>query len=253
MNSVALLDADMICYRIGFACDNEDVSVATSTMDKFVTDLIGTMGVINWELFLTGKGNFRNDYAVTVPYKGNRAKLKKPVHLQALRDFLVDNWEASVAEGQEADDAIAIRATDLGDDAIIVSLDKDFDQVQGWHYNFVKDDKYYITAEEGLLNFYMQFLTGDRIDNIVGVKGIGPVKANKLLTLAEGDEDQMFSICVEHLGYDRAVENGRLLYLRRQENEIWNPPTKATSSSTVSSTNTTTETTPPCTKQEACS
>ena len=54
----------------------------------------------------------------------------------------------------------------------------------------------------------MQFLTGDLIDNIVGVKGIGPVKANKLLTLAEGDEDQMFSICVEHLCYDRAVENG---------------------------------------------
>ncbi len=92
----------------------------------------------------------------------------------------------------------------------------------------------------------MQFLTGDRIDNIVGVKGIGPVKANKLLTLAEGDEEQMFSICVEHLGYDRAVENGRLLYLRRQENEIWNPP-----SSTPSSSSTKTEQTVPSTKQEA--
>jgi hypothetical protein len=253
MDRVALIDADMLCYRIGFACDKEDASVATKTMDKFVTDLIGTLDVINWELFLTGKGNFRNEIAVTVPYKGNRAELKKPVHLETLRQFLVNNWDASVAEGQEADDAIAIRATQLGDDGIIVSLDKDFDQVQGWHYNFVKDEMYYVTAEEGLLNFYMQFLTGDRIDNIVGVKGIGPVKAHKLLTNAERDQYEMFAVCVEHLGYERAVENGRLLYLRREENELWNPPTKATSSSTVSSTNTTTETTPQSTKQEACS
>ena len=250
---IALIDGDMLCYRIGFACDNENVSVATKTMEKFLNDLIMELPITEWELFLTGKGNFRNDYAVTVPYKGNRAKLKKPVHLQALRDYLVKEWNADMAEGQEADDSISIRATTLGDDGIIVSLDKDFDQVQGWHYNFVKKDLYYVTAEEGLLNFYMQFLTGDRIDNIVGVKGIGPVKANKLLTLAEGDEDQMFSICVEHLGYDRAVENGRLLYLRRKEDEIWNPPTKETSSSTASSTNTTTETTPQSTKQEACS
>ena len=84
-------------------------------------------------------------------------------------------------KGSKADDAIAIEATKFGDDSIIVSLDKDFDQVQGWHYNFVKKDKYYITADEGLYNFYCQFLVGDRIDNIIGVKGIGPKKAEKLL------------------------------------------------------------------------
>lgn len=226
MDSVALIDADMLCYRIGFACDKEDVSVATTTMDKFVHDLIDTMHVMNWELHLTGKGNFRNDYAVTVPYKGNRAKLKKPVHLEALRQYLLTEWDASLAEGEEADDTISIRATELGDKAIIASLDKDFDQVEGWHYNFVKDDKYYVTAEEGLLNFYMQFLTGDRIDNIVGVRGIGAVKARKLLC-PEGEslsEEEMFLVCVDKLGYDRAVENGRLLYLRRTKDEIWEPP-----------------------------
>lgn len=224
MDSVALIDADMLCYRIGFACDNEDASIAIQAMDKFVTSLIETLHVVNYELFLTGKTNFRNDYAVTVPYKGNRAKLKKPVHLEALRQFLQTEWDANVSEGQEADDSIAIRATELGDNGIIVSLDKDFDQVQGWHYNFVKDDKYYVTAEEGLLNFYMQFLTGDRIDNIIGVRGIGAVKSHKLLVGL--DETLMFEVCVEHLGYERAVENGRLLYLRRKEGEIWNPPSE---------------------------
>jgi 5'-3' exonuclease len=130
-----------------------------------------------------------------------------------------------VYEGIEADDAIAIEATKFGDDSVIVSLDKDFDQVQGWHYNFVKKDKYYITHEEGLFNFYCQFLVGDRIDNIIGVQGIGPVKAKNLL---EGKtEREMFDICVEKLGSrDRAIENGILLYLQRKEGEIWSPPSE---------------------------
>lgn len=240
MGKVALIDSDILCYRIGFACDNESEGVAIKTMDKFVTDLVSNSAFDSWELYLTGKGNFRDEYAVTVPYKGNRVNKPKPVHIKALRQFLTDKWNAIVTEGQEADDAISIKATELGDDSIIVSLDKDFDQVQGWHYNFVKDDLYYVTADEGLLNFYCQFLTGDRIDNIVGVKGIGPVKAHKLLSTKVTEED-MFAVCVEHLGYDRAVENGRLLYLRRKENELWMPPSSETVTSTPSSTNTQTE------------
>jgi hypothetical protein len=252
MEKVALIDSDILCYRIGFACDNEDVSVAIKTMDKFVTDLITSLNITTWELFLTGKGNFRDEYAVTVPYKGNRTDKPKPVHIKALRQFLQDEWNASMSEGQEADDSIAIRATELGDAAIIVSLDKDFDQVQGWHYNFVKEDMYYVTAEEGLLSLYKQFLTGDRIDNIVGVKGIGNVKAHKLLSELK-TEEEMFAVCVEHLGYERAVENGRLLYLRRKENELWMPPSTVTSSSTPSSLSTKTESIQPPTSTEASS
>lgn len=253
MSKVALIDADMLCYRIGFACDKEVASVATRTMDSFIAELLGDLqDCEDYELHLTGKGNFRNDIAVTVPYKGNRAELKKPVHLQALRDHLVNDWDAKVAQGQEADDAISIRATELGDNSVIVSLDKDFDQVQGWHYNFVKHDMYYVTAEEGLLNFYMQFLTGDRIDNIIGVKGIGPVKARKILTNCGRLESDLWAAVVEHLGEERALENGRLLYLRRKEDEIWNPPTKSTSS-TPSSLNTEMEPTPSQQSQTASS
>ena len=171
---------------------------------------------------MTGSSNYRHDYAVTAPYKGNR-KGEKPKHHGLLRDYLKFSWNGKVYEGIEADDAIAIDATELGDESVIVSLDKDFDQVQGWHYNFVKKEKYYITADEGLLNFYMQFLVGDRIDNIIGVKGIGPVKAKKLLE--DQTEQEMFSTCVEQLGSEeRARENGILLYLQRKPDEIWSPP-----------------------------
>lgn len=218
----ALVDGDILCYRIGFATNEESEDVAIRTMAAFMEDLMMfQLNVSEWSTYLTGKTNFRNDVAVTATYKGNR-KGEKPKHHSLLREYLEYSWNGSVSDGCEADDEIAIAATELGDESIIVSLDKDFDQVQGWHYNFVKKEKYYVTQEEGLLNFYCQFLTGDRIDNIIGVNGIGPVKARKLL---EGKtEREMFDICAEKLGsVERAVENGKLLFLQRYPNQVWEP------------------------------
>jgi hypothetical protein len=220
---IALIDGDILCYRIGFATQEESEDTAIRTMARFLEDmLMFDIECSDWRTYLTGSSNYRHDYAVTAPYKGNR-KGEKPKHHGLLRDYLKFSWNGKVYEGIEADDAIAIDATALGDESVIVSLDKDFDQVQGWHYNFVKKEKYYITADEGLLNFYMQFLVGDRIDNIIGVKGIGPVKAKKLLE--DQTEQEMFSTCVEQLGSEeRARENGILLYLQRKPDEIWSPP-----------------------------
>lgn len=220
---IALVDGDILCYRIGFATQEESEDVAIRTMASFMEDLMMfDLNVSEWTTYLTGKTNFRFDVAVTAPYKGNR-KGEKPKHHALLREYLEFSWNGVVSKDCEADDVIAIAATEHGDESVIVSLDKDFDQVQGWHYNFVKKDKYYITQEEGILNFYCQFLTGDRVDNIIGVRGIGPVKARKLL---EGKtEREMFDICVEELGsVDRAVENGRLLFLQRTHGQVWEPP-----------------------------
>jgi 5'-3' exonuclease len=220
---IALIDGDILCYRIGFATNEESEDVAIRTMASFLEDmLMHDLDCNEWITYLTGRSNFRHEIAVTEPYKGNRTK-EKPIHIDLLRDYLVTAWNGVVSNGNEADDEIAIAATSYGDESIIVSLDKDFDQVQGWHYNFVKKNKYYIKPDEGLLNFYCQFLVGDRIDNIVGVHGIGPVKAKKLL---EGKtEQEMFDICAEKLGSgERAVENGRLLFLQRYPNQLWEPP-----------------------------
>lgn len=220
---IALVDGDILCYRIGFATQEETGDVAIRTMASFLEELLlFKLNVTEWQVYLTGTTNFRNEYAVTAPYKGNR-KGEKPTHHALLREYLELSWDAVVTDGIEADDAIAIDATTHGDDSIIVSLDKDFDQVQGWHYNFVKHEKYYVTQEEGLFNFYCQFLVGDRIDNIIGVHGIGPKKAEKLLS--DKTEREMYDVCVEHLGSEeRAIENGILLYLQRKPDEIWSPP-----------------------------
>jgi hypothetical protein len=229
---IALLDSDIFCYRSASACENEDELQAIRSVDSLIINTlmcgVDKCGYVDeWKLFLTGKGNFRNDIAVTAPYKGNRADKVKPKHLAALRKHLMQEWKADMSEGQEADDSIAIEATKLGDDGVIVSLDKDLDQVAGWHYNFVKREAYYITENVGLLRLYMQILTGDAADNIIGIRGVGNIKAKKMLEEAV-DETELFQRCVEAYdgNEDRVVENAHLLFLRRHEGQTWIPPSK---------------------------
>lgn len=229
---IALLDSDIYAYRAAAACENEEELQAKRSVDSLIINTlmcgVDKCGYVDqWRLFLTGKGNFRNDIAITAPYKGNRADKVKPKHLAALRDHLMQEWKADMSAGQEADDSIAIEATTLGDNGVVVSLDKDLDQVAGWHYNFVKKEAYYISEAEGLLRLYIQILTGDTADNIIGLRNIGNVRARKMLEDAE-DETEMFQRCVEAYddNEDRVVENAHLLFLRRHEGQTWTPPSK---------------------------
>ena len=140
--NVAIIDADILVYRFGFATNNDSEDMAIRTIAHFLEDLVmlDLPHCQRWSLHLTGKGNFRDEIAVTAPYKGNRKDAEKPKHYKLIRDYLVYSWDAVIWEGMEADDAIAIEATELAGDGVIVSLDKDLDQVVGWHYNSI----YYI-------------------------------------------------------------------------------------------------------------
>ncbi len=222
---IALIDSDILCYRVGAVTEEENGDTAIETMAVYLEDMLmfDLLDCDEHELFLTGKQNFRFDVAVTAPYKGNRKDVKKPKHLPLLREYLQVSWGASVSDGQEADDDIAMRATELAGDGLIVSIDKDFMQVAGWHYNFVKKIKKEVTPEDGLRFFYKQILMGDSADNIKGIHRVGEVTATKMLAELT-TEKEFYACCVEAMGAERVLENGRLLWLRRSANQMWEPP-----------------------------
>jgi len=229
----ALFDSDIFAYRAASACEDEDEATAQRTLDRLIVDVlmcgVDTLYpdcfVDSWSMHLTGKNNFRYQIATTVPYKGNRVDKPKPKHLAFLRSHLVKEWGASISEGEEADDTIAIEATKLGDNCVIVSLDKDLDQICGWHYNFVKRLSYYITPEEALVKLYTQMLTGDAADNIKGLFRIGPVKAAKIIGDTTNELELYNKVLEAYEGNaERVLENAQLLFLRRYEGQIWNPP-----------------------------
>jgi hypothetical protein len=176
----------------------------------------------DYRAWITGKTNFRFEVATTVPYKGNRKDAPKPRHYDALRKHLM-KLGAKMSENEEADDSVGIASTE--GNYWIVHVDKDLDQLPGWHYNPVKDEEYYVTEFEGLYSFYKQILTGDRVDNIEGIRGIGPVKADKILKDCT-TEEELYAACIKayNSNYDRVLENGKLLWLRREPNQMWLPP-----------------------------
>jgi len=225
--SHVLIDGDIIGYRIGFSTEEENEKIVISRVATFVeTMLWEDLEAETYQGYLTGKDNFRNDIARTAPYKGNRTA-PKPKHLQLIRDYLISAWDFQVSVGQEADDSIAIEHVARDYESIIASIDKDFLQLKGKHWNFVKKEFTEVTEEEALLNFYLQVLTGDRVDNIIGLKGIGPVKAKQKLEGCESAAD-MYIACVEAYGgsEERVIENCKLLWLRRTPNQNWEPPTE---------------------------
>jgi len=224
----ALIDADSLCYAVGFSSNDAEESIAIARLEETMTELCMELDCEDYKGFLTGKGNFRESIAVTVPYKGQRVS-EKPVHLQALRCHLVTSWGFTVVQGIEADDAVGIAAYAVpADETIMVHIDKDLNQFRGWHYNYKKKEKYYVTEFEGLHSFYTQILTGDRIDNIVGLKGIGPVKAKRILEECTNENELYQAVLKAYEGdQQRVLENGQLLWLQRSPNQVWTPPSSS--------------------------
>ena len=114
----------------------------------------------------------------------------------------------------EADDALALAQTDK---TAIATIDKDLLMVVGRHYNYVKQTWQDVTANGGTRFFYKQMLTGDRVDNIIGIKGIGDKKADKILDATDRDawDKTIIDMYIEEFddGFQRCVENTQLLWM----------------------------------------
>ena len=281
----ALIDADIITYRVGYAADKkvymptvngivydtltsaaevkefkaqhlgEDIEIerqlVVQPLDHCLTmvrtSLLAIQDVVgsNHELYLTGRGNFRLQLATIAKYKGNRSEFERPTHYADIREYMQRVWGARVIDDQEADDEIGIRAYEINEGseekAVVVSIDKDLDQIAGFHYNFVTGAKYKISDEQAIRCFYLQLLTGDRTDNINCIRGIGPVKANLILGDARKEKalwsavrdawyrafpDGVLTESGKTISVEAALlEVGRLLWIKRSRDEaLWTPP-----------------------------
>ena len=177
----ALIDGDILLYAIGSFTnphpflkdkDGEPVLMPCSTeaihgfVDEHLDKIQEGAECDTREVFVSGKDNFRNEVAVTHPYKFKRKDAEKPYHYQTVKDYLINELGATVTEGNEADDALALAQTNA---TCICTVDKDLDMVPGWHYNWRKDIKYHVNYDEGVHWFLTQLLTGDwATDSIIG-------------------------------------------------------------------------------------
>lgn len=222
----ALIDADILVYRIGFTTEDVDEGIAAWRMDETIDGIKEALKTNEYEPYLTSTDHSNYRYKLFPDYKANR-KQPKPKHYDFLRTYLTDNHGAQVVFGMEADDQLGIGQDDR---SVIVSIDKDLNQIPGHHFNFVKGLLYEVSPEEGLRYFYHQLLTGDRGDNIPGIHGIGPKTAEKILNGYHTEMDLWKAVLFEwqkQPTFDlmEVIRNGRLLKIRQQEDEpLWEPP-----------------------------
>jgi hypothetical protein len=216
-------------YRMWPEVELEPLSHALSNVKTLIAKICEACDITPFELKVafSPKQTFRHKLAKTRPYKGNRKDGRRPAHEDAIKKYMKENYDCTTAEDEEADDLLAIWQTQYGPhDSVIVSLDKDLDQVPGLKYNWVHDVHYDIDEAKAMYNFHMQLLTGDSTDNIVGLPGIGPGKAAKALHGLETAQDQLQEVVSQyqiHSGkkdwYEYMIEMARLVWIRRYPNE----------------------------------
>lgn len=257
-----LVDGDVYAYACGFIAQSKTSAgeiVAEPVENALALVKTGLRGiwkeVETWmdqsgekceylEVFLTGKDNFRDKLGTIKKYKGNRIGKAKPIHYQAIRDYMVNHWGAKVVDGHEADDELAIQACLEGydpDRVCIVSQDKDLKTVPGLLYDQGKKWAFVISEQEALGNFYRQMVVGDSADNILGIYKAGPKAAEcikdtdtelemwtKVVDLFTASLDR--PKCPYDNALEAAIETARLLHLLRYPGQIWVPPTDRSSS-----------------------
>lgn len=205
-----LVDANNLFMRAWFATQHEAMTadgestaamvVFTNTLTRHIREERPERVVVCWD----GGGS---DYRTRLlpSYKANRKEKAEGSRVsrerQVIKEFLsLANIFHVERPGVEADDLIAKYWHDSDEDVVIVSEDKDFLQLAGRtsrrHHCVVLRS----TGERwGGSQVYNKFsahpqdlpsimaLTGDISDNVIGVPGIGPVKAVQLLSEAGWD------------------------------------------------------------------
>ncbi len=181
-NAVALIDADSIYFRV--ACVVRKKQEIRKAIDYAMTEIRKQCMTDKLMVAVKGRGNFRS--VIYPDYKGNRKALDPDVKkaLEYGHGYMCEKYGAIMADDMEADDLVAIWAAECREEEIdyyVVGIDKDLLQIPGAHYNFVKKTHRDVDLDEAHLLLMTQALTGDNADNIPGLKGIGPKKAEKIL------------------------------------------------------------------------
>jgi hypothetical protein len=241
-------DAVTFCER--YAIDIEEIEVriiaepveyCLSTVKRMTAGIVEKAGAETYNIILSGKDNFRVKTATIQPYKGQRTAAK-PIHFDAIRNYITTVLNCITTVGEEADDYLSYRA--VSHNETIATVDKDLNNTEGWHLNWNKDGMYYVDARTADQNFWVQMLTGDSTDNIAGIFKLTGTKASAAMkqevqscaTYKEMRQCviETYQRCFEKLAnkmgvdflpdgelYDMLSEIGQLLWMRREPDELW--------------------------------
>jgi len=232
-DKIALIDADTLIYT---ACLNEqvecylmgdedldelkaegcvidekngvyhtiDIEAAYRAAEFKLSNILDKTGCLGYELHFTGnqKNSFR--YKFYKDYKANRRDFIPPAGLHKLKELFVERKNSFMHNNWEADDMVVLKKTMFPTKYILVAVDKDvLNAVPGKHFNYYESVRYniaqkWVEIDEAHATMwpYYQTIIGDKSDNIIGPKGIGPKRAAKFVN-KDMTEQEMWAGVVE--------------------------------------------------------
>lgn len=200
-----LVDTDVLVYQAANAAttimeaDHGDdlvlfpsvsVGEACAIFDHLVEQIRDMTEADEMFFALSAPTNFRK--TLYADYKGNR-KGDRPMAYSFLREHAVDKYSATWLEDLEGDDVIGINS---GPGTVIWSIDKDMRTLPGLHVDLDTGDIIDISEADAFRNWMTQVLTGDPADNYPGCRGIGKVRAERLLEDVESTVEDMWPVVV---------------------------------------------------------
>lgn len=200
MTRVSLLDADSYVWVAAYHNkDGDQDEKMLNDLDDFILSLLRNVRADKYAGFIKGNNpTFR--HIAFKDYKAQRPEVPQYVTraIPIVKNHLISKWKFQTVDKVEVDDAISSAHSILSKVPeyvpIICSRDKDFKQISGYHYDPKKKEETYVSIEEARVNLLLQLLTGDVVDNIKGIAGIGPVKGLKAL---QSDPEHMERVVVD--------------------------------------------------------
>ncbi len=221
MSKLALIDGDSLAYySMGYPTLEEGIQ----NIDNYISIILNACETEKYILFVSNK-SYRYQIADARPYKGKRKK-SESILLPSLLQYLRQGHGGHGVKLLEADDLVSYFKYKDPENTIVCSPDKDvLYQTAGKHYNYGKRE--FVTTSVANADHFLwkQTLMGDSTDNIEGIPGIGPKKAEKLLS--EGDtsyKNIVLDAYIKHFGIANGIyrfqENFRLVYLLKNTEDM---------------------------------
>lgn len=242
---ISLIDLDSLIYKCKYKIEEdkiinsltkiltperieaEIIDMSIHRLENMYMRIINTVedtgfNIDSYEFYLTTcKNSFRK--RLDPLYKANRQK--DPLREKITERFLKETDTAYADDEMEADDLIADRVKELDEEEyIIIACDKDVLALKGYHFNYFRKPSKpneksndmkglgHNDQDESNKLLALQMLTGDRADNIFGIKGIGEKKAAKILEGKDTEYSLFRSVVVQYYLHNKTKERMRINY-----------------------------------------
>lgn len=230
-DKVALIDADKMKHLVAYdvSCDLMNNKPRTPDRLSFFIEerlaaIFNSFSARGYIFCFSGKSSntFRYHVGFEKEYKGTRKDDPsfyegKIEDMAEVVSVVMKTHPTLIFNNLEADDIICFLQSE---ETFVYSNDKDLKQIPGLHFDFNKKDLITITEEEAFRSLCYQMLVGDSTDCIVGLRGCGPKKAEKIMSEV-GIKQLLNRILIEYQtqlglthGTDAFVETWNLVKLR---------------------------------------